>query len=178
MSSILRREFFERSAPEVGRDLLGKWLVGKYRGREISAYIVEVEAYDGFKDRASHASRGKTLRNQVMFGSAGIWYVYLIYGVYWMLNVVTGPRDYPSAVLIRAVSEIRGPGKLTKYFKINKAFNGKQVNKRSGLWVEDRGEKVARDNIKATRRVGVEYAGQYWSCRKWRFILKGYGKSF
>src|SRR3989344_2790942 len=121
---ILPLKFFQRSALEVAPDLLGKYLVlGNKR-----LMITEVEAYDGHDDKASHASRGKTKRNEVMFEKGGVWYVYLCYGMYWMLNIVTGDKDYPSAVLIRACrvesdSELyAGPGKLTKYFKINKNF--------------------------------------------------------
>lgn len=174
MRKVLKKKFFNRSAPEVAKDLLGKFLVRKWKGREISAQIVEVEVYEGFRDKASHASRGKTKRNSVMFGPAGVWYVYLIYGMHWMLDVVTGPKEYPAAVLIRGIKGADTPGKLTKNFKINKKFNERAASRTSGLWIEDRGVNVTSDKRQATRRVGVEYAGPYWSNRKWRFVLRSY----
>src|SRR3989338_10263905 len=119
MSRILEPYFYNRPTLIVAQDLLGKFLVRKIGNKEITSMIIEVEAYDGFKDKASHASKGRTLRNEVMFGEAGRWYVYLIYGMYWMLNIVTGPKDYPAAILIRGVVDASGPGRLTKFFKIN-----------------------------------------------------------
>lgn len=182
MRKVLSKKFFEGSAVEAAKSLLGKFLVRRYRGKEIFAEIVEVEAYDGRKDKASHASRGLTARNKVMFGEAGYWYVYFTYGMHWMLNIVTGPKDYPAAVLIRAVelsSEIKkghftnlnGPARLTKHLKIDKFFNNKAASKKNGLWVEDRGIKIPPRRIKRTKRVGVEYAGHYWANRRHRFLL-------
>src|SRR3989344_3208046 len=129
--SILRKNFFERSTPKVARELLGKFLYFKLSGRTAKFVITEVEAYDGPYDKASHAHRGKTKRNAPMFGEAGVWYVYLVYGMYNMLNIVTGPKDYPAAVLICGIKLLRsptpklhfgspppdlnGPGKLTKF---------------------------------------------------------------
>ena len=138
--------------------------------------ITETEAYDGHDDAASHASRGKTKRNEPMFERGGVWYVYLCYGIYWMLNIVAGDKDYPSAVLIRGVEGFDGPGKLTKHFKINKSFNTcpAKPSERSGgqLYIEDRNVKHPMFNILRTPRVGVVYAGPVWSKKKWRFTLK------
>lgn len=171
MREELGREFFERPAPAVAPELLGKFLVRRIGGREIASMIIETEAYEGANDRASHASRGRTERTAVMFGEAGVWYVYFIYGMYWMLNVVAGTEGHPSAVLIRGVEDAGGPGKLTKHFRIDKSFNEKSVSRRSGLWIEDRGAAVIPKDIKRSARVGVHYAGPYWARRKWRFFL-------
>lgn len=134
--------------------------------------ITEVEAYDGFKDKASHASRGKTKRNQVMFGEAGCFYIYLTYGIHWMLNVVTGPKDYPAAVLIRGTDKVGGPARLTKFLKIDKILNSKKAELKTGLWFEDRGVKISDKQISITPRIGVAYAGSVWSKKKYRFLLK------
>lgn len=104
MRKILTKKFFERSALKIAPELLWKFLCNSYLGQVSCFMICEVEAYDGFNDKASHASRGRTERNAPMFGEAGRWYVYFTYGMHWMLNIVTGPKDYPAAVLIRAVA--------------------------------------------------------------------------
>ncbi len=172
MRKVLVKKFFERVAPIVAQDLIGKYLVRKERGKESVFMITEVEAYEGCEDKASHASRGRTKRNEIMFGSAGIFYVYLVYGMYEMLNIVTGKKDYPAAVLIRGVKEISGPGRLTKSLKIKRLLNGKKVARESGLWIEDRGEKVPKNRIKKTPRIGVDYAGAVWSQKYYRFVLE------
>src|SRR5690606_13775493 len=102
-TTALSPKFFERNATVVARELLGTTLVRKARRKIFPARIVEVEAYEGFEDKASHASRGQTLLNGVMFGPAGVWYVYLCYGVHWMLNIVCAPPEHPAGVLIRGV---------------------------------------------------------------------------
>ncbi len=198
---ILDEKFFNRPALEAARDFLGKFLVrrisplmkgglrrvnilpslekGKQKGvKEIACMITEVEAYDGPKDFASHASRGKTERNAIMFGEAGYFYVYLCYGMYNMLNAVVGKKNYPAAVLIRGAEiendrriNLDGPGKLTKYFKIGENFNKKKIGEKTGLWLEDRGVKIDRKKIKRTPRIGVAYAGPVWSKKPYRFIL-------
>ncbi len=156
----------------VARDLLGKFLVRRIGKRETVLMITEVEAYDGLKDKASHAHRGKTKRNVLMFGEAGHWYVYFTYGMHWMLNVVTGEEGYPAAVLIRSAGGIKGPARLTKRLKIARSLNGKSANKKSGLWIEDRGFKIKNSKIKRTKRIGVAYSGRYWANRKYRFLLE------
>ncbi len=132
--------------------------------------ITGTEAYDGPYDLAYHASRGRTTRTEVMFGPAGHWYVYFIYGMYDMLNIVTGPKGYPSAVLIRAAGPYFGPARLTKELKIDGTLNGKPLNKTNGLWVEDRGDEITSHRIQRTPRIGVAYAGK-WAKKPWRFIL-------
>ena len=104
MGKILTKKFFERPALRVARDLVGKFLVLRRRTSKLAFMITETEAYIGPQDKASHAHSGKTARNAPMFGEAGRWYVYFTYGMHWMLNIVTGPKDYPAAVLIRGVS--------------------------------------------------------------------------
>lgn len=171
MNRVLDERFFDRPTLVVAHDLLGRFLVRKYRGKEISLMITEVEAYDGLKDKASHAHRGKTKRNEIMFGEAGHWYIYFTYGMHWMLNVVVGPKGYPAAVLIRGAGGICGPGRLTQNLKINKLLNGKTANKKSCLWIEDRGLKIKDSKIKRTKRIGISYAGPYWANRRYRFIV-------
>jgi DNA-3-methyladenine glycosylase len=169
---ILKKTFFERPTLAVARDLLGKFLVRKIGKKEIACMIIEVEAYDGHRDRASHAHRGETKRNRPMFGPAGVWYVYFVYGMYDMLNIVTGKLGYPAAVLMRGVNEISGPGRLTKKLKITRKFNGTAAKKSMGLWIEDRGVVVRKKDIKRTPRIGVRYAGPLWAKKPYRFIFK------
>lgn len=171
MRKILSKNFFEKNTLEVAENLLGKYLVRRIGNKKIALKINEVEAYDGFEDKASHAYKGKTERNKVMFGEAGNWYVYLVYGVHNMLNIVTGKKDYPAAVLIRGAGDINGPGKLTKFLKIDKKMNDKKASVQNGLWFEDRGELVDRKKIKRTSRIGVGYAGPIWSKKNYRFVL-------
>ena len=172
MKRILTKKFFERATLIVARDLLGKFLVRKKGKKEIAHMITEVEAYDGHKDQGSHAHRGETARNKVMFGEAGVWYVYFVYGMYDMLNVVTSPREYPAAILIRGVEGINGPGRLTKKLGITRQLNGKGAVRTSGLWIEDRGVNINKKDITSTPRIGVNYAGPVWSKKPYRFILK------
>ena len=172
---ILSKNFFNRPTLIVAKELLGKFLVRKYRGKNPPAnetlMITEVEAYDGFDDKASHASRGKTERNKIMFGEAGKWYIYFTYGMHWMLNIIVGPKNYPAAILIRAAGEINGPARLTKYLKIDKKFNGKPTNKKTKLWIEDRKVKISKSQIAKRERVGVDYAGK-WANKLYRFMIK------
>ena len=107
-----------------------------------------------------------------MFGPPGYYYVYLIYGMYWMLNIVTGPKNYPAAVLIRGAGQFNGPGKLTKNLLIDKNFNSKLTDTKTCLWFEDRNEKILKNNIIKTPRIGVNYAGPIWSTKRYRFVLK------
>ena len=171
MRKVLKKNFFNRPTLVVAQGLLGKFLVRNKNGRVIAAMITEVEAYDGPQDRASHAHRGRTVRNTPMFGPAGHWYVYFTYGMHWMLNVVTGPKDYPAAVLIRGVQGIKGPGRVTKKLGVNGGFINETVSVKTGLWIEDRGVWVDKKLIKKTPRIGVAYAGLYWAKKKYRFTI-------
>jgi DNA-3-methyladenine glycosylase len=174
---------------------LARWLIGKHLvvaakvanetgaktagaqnapGAVRRARITETEAYDGPEDRASHASKGRTARTAVMFGDAGRWYVYLVYGMHEMLNVVTGPADYPAAILIRGVEGFSGPGRLTRALGIDRArFNTRLANPDTGLWLEDDGCHVPDARVLATPRIGIDYAGPAWTAKPWRFVLKG-----
>lgn len=172
MGRVLSYKFFERPAPEVAKDLIGKYLVRK-NGRKIESFMItETEGYEGPQDRASHASKGRTKRVEPMFKGAGNFYIYLVYGMYHMLNIVTGKKDYPAAVLIRSVREITGPGRLTKVLSIGKKLNGQQAKPSLGLWFEDRREKINKKDIRKTPRIGVAYAGPVWSKKPWRFVYK------
>lgn len=178
MRNVLDKNFFKRPVLTVAEDLIGKYLVCE-NGEGI---ITEVEAYDGPEDKACHGCKGLTERTKPMFGQAGCWYVYLCYGMYWMLNIVTGEEGYPAAVLIRGVGELdglsctgakrlmQGPGKLTKNLKIDKSFNGLKSDKKTGLWIEDRGEIIKSSEIKRTPRIGVAYAKE-WAQKPYRFVL-------
>jgi DNA-3-methyladenine glycosylase len=171
MKKILRPEFFNRPTLTVAQDLIGKFLVRSINGKDVALMITETEAYDGFHDLASHAHRGKTVRNTPMFGEPGTIYVYFTYGIHWMLNLVCGEKEYPAAVLIRGLESVVGPARLTKFLKIDKSLNAKMLGKKSGLWVEDRGVKVSPKDIARTPRIGINYAGKYVH-KPWRFVLK------
>jgi DNA-3-methyladenine glycosylase len=143
------------------------------KGEVMREVIREVEAYDGPEDLASHASKGMTPRNKVMFGPGGVWYVYLCYGTHWMLNAVTGDDGYPAAVLIRTVGKHDGPGKLTKALGIKSDLSGKSVAEVAcGLWVEDAGTLVRDYEIIAKPRVGIGYAGPIWAAKPYRFCYE------
>ncbi len=164
-----------RNALEVAPDLLNCALCIESKDRSVVKYAInEVEAYHGRDDRASHAHRGMTPRNAVMFGPQGYWYVYLCYGVHWLLNLVTGPEDYPSAVLIRGIEGFDGPGKLTKAMGIDKRFDRNCCDPKSGLWIEPLGLEHSNRQIEIQRsaRIGVSYAGEYWAGIPWRFYKK------
>ena len=161
--------FYNRPTLDVARDLIGCRLCREMDGQVIRLPITETEAYDGPEDRACHAFKGRTQRTEVLFGPAGIWYVYLCYGIQWMLNVVAGPDDYPAAVLIRGAGEFDGPGKLTKALRITGAQNQMPVSPDSALWIEE-GLPIPDEKIQRTPRIGVNYAGPDWSKRRYRFV--------
>ncbi len=164
----ISREFYTRDVLEVAPDLLGKVLVVKNNDQSYYRYsLTEVEAYRGTEDKACHASKGKTLRTSIMFEEGGHLYIYLIYGMYWMLNIVTGPIGEPQAVLIRGIGDICGPGKLTKKLGINKLFYGEDLVTSERIWLEDTGIKPG---YKTGPRVGIEYAGAHWKSVPWRYF--------
>lgn len=171
---ILQNSHFNsKDTVSLARQLLGKHLVvaSSNGGEPIALPITEAEAYDGPKDLACHASKGKTKRTEVMFGSAGAWYVYLIYGMYEMLNLVTGPVDYPAAILIRGVVGISGPGRLTKRLEIGRDLNGRMAAPSNGLHLEDRGLSFDDAQVDITPRIGVAYAKE-WASKPYRFVVK------
>ena len=173
---MLPKSFFMHDTRRVARDLIGKTLVRTHGGKIIRAVITETEAYRGRNDKASHASRGKTARTRVMFGEAGKIYVYLVYGMHYCLNIVTEQKDFPAAVLIRAVrpigggTELDGPGKLTRALGIDRTLNNKHLGRKAGLWIEE-SKPHAVYRISRGARVGVAYAGA-WAKKPWRFSLK------
>ncbi len=167
---MLAAAFFRRDATRVARELLGTFLVRRIGRREVAAMITETEAYHGFEDRVSHAHRGRTARNAQMFERGGVWYVYFVYGMHWMLNAVTAERHLPSAVLIRGVEGLSGPARLTKAFRIDRRQNGMTISKADGLWLEDRGVRIPAKRIRRGPRIGVAYAGT-WAAKPYRFFL-------
>ncbi len=177
MRKVLIKKFFDQPTLKVAERMLGKYLVRRWRGKETAAMITEVEAYDGPDDKGSHASNGMTPRNKVMFGAAGIWYSYFTYGMHWLVNVVTGGKDYPAAVLIRGVESVSGPGRVTKFFHVDGKVYGKPASRKTGLWIEDRGTKIKKKDIKKGPRVGIDYAGPVWKAKKYNFKLKKWRSS-
>ncbi len=162
--------FFLRDVLCVAPELLGKILVRKYENGSIQKFkITEVEAYRGIEDLACHASKGKTDRTEVMFRQGGVVYVYLIYGMYWMLNVVTGLENDASAILIRGLDTITGPGKVGKILQLDKSFYGENLQHSNRIWIEDSEEKP---NIVTSPRIGIDYAGEPWINKPWRFSEK------
>jgi DNA-3-methyladenine glycosylase len=163
--------FFERPADRVARELLGASLVVRAADGRLTRHLIfETEAYLGAHDLACHGSRGRTQRNATMFGPAGRWYVYLCYGMHWMLNIVTGDEGVPAAVLIRGVGEHVGPGRLTKAIGIDRSFDGRPASRRDGLWLEAGEIAVPRRLIERTPRIGVGYAGE-WAEKPLRFVV-------
>lgn len=185
--------FYERSSVvKVAKDLLGKVLVTRMEGKRTSGRIIEVEAYNGVVDRASHAWSGRrTARTEVMFGAGGRAYVYLIYGIHHLFNVVTNSKGVPHAVLVRALEPLdgipvmlnrvgkenldhsltRGPGNLSKAMGLVKHHTGLSLLK-DEIWIGDDGFGVRPSQIVATPRIGVDYAGED-AALMYRFFLKG-----
>lgn len=184
MNKKLGRDFYERATLKVARELLGKHLVLKKDGNMFSGRIVETEAYIGPKDKANHASKGKTKRNEVMFGPAGHAYIYFTYGMYHCLNFVTEKKGYPAAVLIRALEPEKnieimkknrktdkienltsGPGKVCMALGLDRKMNGTDLCS-DVLYVENRNQK--KEKIVCTTRVGINIQKD----KKWRFYIK------
>jgi len=164
----LNREFYCRDVLLVAPELIGKKLARKNIG-QINYYpIIEVEAYHGEEDKASHARFGKTSRNSIMFATGGLIYVYLIYGMYWMLNIVTGEKGSAQAVLIRGLGDLEGPGKITKALGIDKSFYGEDLVNSDRIWIETYLEKPS---VIHYPRIGIDYACEPWKSVAWRFRL-------
>lgn len=160
--------FFRRECPEVARDLVGKVLVRRTAAGEQRMRISETEAYCGEEDTACHAHKGRTKRTEPLYGPAGTIYVYLCYGIHWLLNIVTGEENVPQGVLIRACLEAPGPGRLTKALGITGQWNQKSILTQEGLWIEDDGFHCA---VEADKRVGIGYASLEDQARLWRFKM-------
>jgi DNA-3-methyladenine glycosylase len=160
---------FRDNVLDVAPELIGKRIVVRLADKGYGRFrVTEVEAYRGSEDKACHASKGRTSRTEIMYHSGGRLYVYLIYGMYWMLNVVTGGENDPQAVLIRGVENLAGPGKLTRTFGIDRSYYGEDLTISDRIWFEDCEEKPI---IKTSERIGIGYAGEYWKTRPWRFYL-------
>ncbi len=183
MKKRLDREFYNRSTLKIAKELLGKYLVIEKDGNYVSGKIVETEAYIGLDDPASHAYRGLTPRNKVMFGEPGYAYVYLTYGMHHCLNFVTERKGFPAAVLIRALepeggieimkerrktkdlkSLTNGPAKLCQALGIDRTLNGTDLCS-DIIYVEDRGSEPAK--IVSTSRIGIREGKE----KKWRFYI-------
>jgi DNA-3-methyladenine glycosylase len=161
--------FYIQDALIIAPSLIGKLLVRKLENGEIIRYrITETEAYRGEEDTACHAKIGKTERNKPLYNQGGSSYVYFCYGIHYLFNVVTGEKDNPQAVLIRGVEGYNGPAKLTKIMQIDKNINEVSLINSDKIWIED-------DNFKCKyitdKRVGIDYATDYYRNIKWRFII-------
>ncbi len=170
MSFRLTEYFFQRPVLELAPELLGKTLVRNYDDGSVNRYtITEVEAYNGQEDLACHASKGRTARTEVMFHQGGLVYVYLIYGMYWMLNIVSGHVGDPSAVLIRGLEGVSGPGRVGKALQLDKTFYGEDLSNSNRIWLEESGN---IPDYFSTPRIGIDYAGEPWISKPWRFVWK------
>jgi DNA-3-methyladenine glycosylase len=186
--SPLTDKFFESSAVQVARELLGMRLVRLLDGQRLSGYIIEAEAYLGESDLACHARSGHTPRTQVMYGPPGRAYVYFVYGMHWMLNCVTGIEGDPQAVLVRAIwpdegldqiasrragvprrSWTDGPGKICRALAIDGSFNGASLlDPSGGLWIAA-GQSVPAESVITGPRVGIDGVPEPWLSKPWRF---------
>lgn len=161
-------DFYRQDALTVAEKLLGKTLCRKWDDGTVSRYtITETEAYYGEEDLACHASKGRTPRTEIMFADGGAIYVYLIYGIYWLLNFVTGTEGHPQAVLIRGIDNIIGSGRTGRELKIDKSFYGESLLTSERLWLEDAPDVT---EFETAPRIGIDYAGEVWKNKPWRFI--------
>ena len=191
--SILDRSFYVRDdVVQIARELLGKWLFTEFDGQPVTGgMIIETEAYAGAEDRASHAyNMRRTKRTEVMFHEGGISYVYFCYGMHYLLNVVTNVKDVPHAVLIRAILPTigietmlqrrrktaldkrltSGPGSTAQALGIAREHNDLSFSS-SQIWIEDRGVLIPDNEIVASPRIGVDYAGEH-ALLPWRFTIE------
>lgn len=181
MRKLLEESFYQREdVLKIAGELLGKILVTNWEGILTSGRIVEVEAYNGVVDKASHAAGGRrTARNEIMYGNGGFSYVYLCYGIHHLFNVVTNLQGMPQAILIRALEPIdgidemlvrtnkkqldytltRGPGNVSKALGIYTKHNGIFLSDEK-LYIVDDGKRYKRNEITASPRIGVDYAGE------------------
>lgn len=170
MAERLPGEFYRQDAVALAKALLSKWLCRRLdSGEVLRRRITETEAYFGEEDTACHAHKGRTARTDVMYAEGGCAYVYLCYGMYDMLNVVSGSADHPEAVLVRGIEGFDGPGKLTKAFHITREHNREDLIRSERLWIEDDG---GTPKFTAGPRVGIGYASKRDQKRKWRFRVK------
>ena len=166
-----KKDFFTRDVLLVAPDLLGKKLMRAWPDGTVSEYIItETEAYRGIEDKACHASKGLTPRTRVMYEEGGVLYMYLIYGMYWMLNIVTSVKDEPQAVLIRGLSGISGPGRVSKHLELDKSFYGEDLMRSVRIWIEENDQHF---RYTAHPRIGIDYAGSEWALKPWRYLMQG-----
>lgn len=166
MMKKLEKHFYAQNAVDLAVNLLGKTLVRVFEdGRKMHYKITATEAYCGSEDKACHASKGRTARTEVMFHEGGKIYVYLIYGIHWLFNVVAGEENNPQAVLICGIDNIKGSGRVGRELKIDKSFYGDDLTTSERIWIE---ESLDKPTYVATTRVGIDYAGK-WKDKLWRF---------
>jgi DNA-3-methyladenine glycosylase len=154
---------------------LAPWLIGKILCRDIEGVIIrsritETECYFGEEDTACHAHKGRTERTDIMYRAGGNAYVYLCYGIHSLLNITTGAEGHPEAVLIRGIENITGPGRVTKFMKIDRELNKKELIRENRLWLEDDGLVL---KYITDKRVGIDYASEEYRNKYWRFIAVG-----
>jgi DNA-3-methyladenine glycosylase len=165
----LSSAFFTRDVLFVAPELVGKKITISHGDGEIRRFLItETEAYRGPEDMACHASKGRTPRTEVMFHGGGRIYVYFVYGMYWMLNFVAGGENDPQAALIRGIEGFNGPGKLTRALGIDRSFYGVDLATSDRIWVEDAG---IYPEIKTGPRIGINYAGDPWIKKPWRYYI-------
>lgn len=176
----LNKNFFVRPTITVAKELLGKLLIRRENNKITACRITEVEAYIGEDDLACHASKGRTPRSETLYHQPGTAYVYLIYGMYYLLNVVTEKENFPAAVLLRACEPIGknlsenslvGPGRLCRTLNITKEIHGQDLTKSDKLWFADDGYNIPESKICSTPRIGVDYA-KHCANYPWRFFTK------
>jgi DNA-3-methyladenine glycosylase len=188
---VIDCDFYARPTLAVARELLGQHLVREIGGQRLSGRIVETEAYVGPTDSASHASRGRTARTEVMFGPPARTYIYLVYGMHSMLNLVTDREDFPAAVLIRALEPLEGlelirarrqsisrltdltngPGKLCRALSIDRSLHNWDVTLGRQLWLEP-ARQVPAAEVAAGPRIGIDYARPEDRLSPWRFWIR------
>ena len=165
----LGMDFFTRDVLDVAPGLLSKVLAIRSDDGVTRRFIIsETEAYRGSEDKACHASKGRTARTEIMYHEGGRLYVYFVYGMYWMLNIVAGAENDPQAVLIRSFENCSGPGRVTKLLGIDKSFYGEDLTLSKRIWIEDSGLSPV---YKAGPRIGIDYAGELWKTKPWRYYL-------
>ena len=165
----LKKDFFTRDVLDVAPGLLSKILAIRSGEGMIRRFkISETEAYRGSEDKACHAHKGRTPRTEIMYHEGGRLYVYFVYGMYWMLNIVTGTENDPQAVLIRGFENCKGPGRVAKLLGIDKSFYGEDLTSSSRIWIEESG---ISPSFETAPRIGVDYAGEYWKNQQWRFFI-------
>lgn len=165
----LKKDFYDLDAVTAAPLLLGKLLCRKIEDKILKVKITETECYFGENDTACHAYKGKTNRTKILYERGGKAYIYLCYGIHYLLNIVTGAEGIPQAVLIRGIEKYNGPGKLTKYLKINKNLNGENLITSDKIWLEDN-ESIC--DFIASPRVGIDYATEEYRNKLWRFLIK------